>query len=698
MQAAALLATEPGRPTRESTPHMAGNMCRCGTYQRIRAAIKDAAGGTHERRSPTSLAANVPRATSSQPARFVARRRVCSAGEPLAQTVARRRRPLWQAGRLSRHRRRRQRRRSSPIGRRWARASAPACRWSSPRNSTPTGRASASNRPSATPSTDRRTPTAPARSATSTTRCASPARAPGSCWSRRPPPQWSVPVRRCAGTEPRRRPHAERADAGLRRARRRRRPSCLCPTEVAALQGGGRVPLHRQDVPIADLDDLVTRQGHVRHRRAHAGDGLRGDRAAAGSTAARSKSVDDAAAQEVAACQTVVRLPRPRRPRFQALGGVAVIADNTWAALKGRESAEGGLERQRRTPPSTPPPTAVAARNRARAGQGAAERRRRRRGLRVRRRGRTRPYTTPPMLAHAPMEPPAAVAEFSDGKVVTWAATQNPQAVQEAVAAALGIKKEDVTCHVTLLGGGFGRKSKPDYVVEAALLSKQVGKPVKVVWSREDDMHFDYFHAPAAHVHEGGLDADGLPTAWLHAHRFSAHRLALEARGASTAAGRPNQGWTEIPFHIAEPARRERPGAGAHPHRLAALGGEHPPRLRRPVFTDELAALAKARSVEYLLEADRRAARHRLRRRGHAGWKNGEPKHRLRHRPATPRHRARRREVGLGEQEVGQPARLRARRALELPLLHRRRRRSRSRTTAARSASRASTSRPTLAR
>ena len=71
------------------------------------------------------------------------------------------------------------------------------------------------------------------------------------------------------------------------------------------------------------------------------------------------------------------------------------------------------------------------------------------------------------------------------------------------MAAAVGIKPEDVECHVTLLGGGFGRKSKPDYVAEAALLSKKVGKPVKIVWSREDDIHFDYFHSPAASVHEG---------------------------------------------------------------------------------------------------------------------------------------------------------------------------------------------------
>ena len=73
-------------------------------------------------------------------------------------------------------------------------------------------------------------------------------------------------------------------------------------------------------------------------------------------------------------------------------------------------------------------------------------------------------------------EPVNAVAEFRNGKVTAWAPTQNPQAVQDTVAKALGLKNEDVTCNVTLLGGGFGRKSKPDYVAEAALLSKQIGK------------------------------------------------------------------------------------------------------------------------------------------------------------------------------------------------------------------------------
>ena len=66
------------------------------------------------------------------------------------------------------------------------------------------------------------------------------------------------------------------------------------------------------------------------------------------------------------------------------------------------------------------------------------------------------------------MEPPAAVADFRNGKVEVWTPTQNPQAVQETVAAAVGIDKKNVVCHVTLLGGGFGRKSKPDFAAEAA--------------------------------------------------------------------------------------------------------------------------------------------------------------------------------------------------------------------------------------
>ena len=89
------------------------------------------------------------------------------------------------------------------------------------------------------------------------------------------------------------------------------------------------------------------------------------------------------------------------------------------------------------------------------------------------------------------------------------------QTVQTIISQELGIPKENVVCHVTLLGGGFGRKSKPDYVAEAAVLSKKLGRPVKVVWTREDDIKFDYYNAVAAMYLKASLDAKGNPTAWL---------------------------------------------------------------------------------------------------------------------------------------------------------------------------------------
>jgi len=85
-----------------------------------------------------------------------------------------------------------------------------------------------------------------------------------------------------------------------------------------------------------------------------------------------------------------------------------------------------------------------------------------------------------PLLAHASMEPPAALAVYRDGKVEAWAATQNPQGAREAIAQAVGLKKEDVTVNVTLLGGGFGRKSFPDFCSGSSGCSrKKTGKPVE---------------------------------------------------------------------------------------------------------------------------------------------------------------------------------------------------------------------------
>ena len=118
-----------------------------------------------------------------------------------------------------------------------------------------------------------------------------------------------------------------------------------------------------------------------------------------------------------------------------------------------------------------------------------------------------------PHLAQAPMEPPAAVVRIKDGKCEAWGCVQSPQAARDRLAKRLGIPAENVTVHVTLLGGGFGRKSEPDFFVEAGLLSQPVeGQPVKVAWRLATTIYSN----PTTTLYtverlEAGLDASGKP-------------------------------------------------------------------------------------------------------------------------------------------------------------------------------------------
>ena len=114
----------------------------------------------------------------------------------------------------------------------------------------------------------------------------------------------------------------------------------------------------------------------------------------------------------------------------------------------------------------------------------------------------------------------------------------------------MGIKAEDVApCHVTLLGGAFGRKSKPDYAAEAAVLSKKLGKPVKVAWSREDDIQHDFYHSVAALYMKAAVDAKGKPTAWL---QRSAFPPIFSTFDGTTTYGdlEMTMGWNDLPFDI----------------------------------------------------------------------------------------------------------------------------------------------------
>jgi isoquinoline 1-oxidoreductase beta subunit len=309
-------------------------------------------------------------------------------------------------------------------------------------------------------------------------------------------------------------------------------------------------------------------------------------------------SCDDSEAKKVLGVLDTATIPPYKGGyQFQALGGVAVIANNTWAAMQGRKKLKpewdlgvnanynsGDYKTTLRETSHKPGKVDRLA------GDVDAE---------FAKGGKV--YEAEywvPHLAHAAMEPPAAVADYKDGKVTIWTATQNPQAVQQTVAPAVGCKLEDVTCNVTLLGGGFGRKSKPDYVAEAAILSKQLGKPVKVVWSREDDLQFDYFHFPAAMYLKASLDEKGRPTAWLGRSVYP-NMLSLNT---STPGGLASMGWNDLPFNI--PNIRMESGAAEAKVRIGWMRSvaNIPHAFGIHSFVDELAALANRDRVDYLLE------------------------------------------------------------------------------------------------
>jgi isoquinoline 1-oxidoreductase beta subunit len=217
----------------------------------------------------------------------------------------------------------------------------------------------------------------------------------------------------------------------------------------------------------------------------------------------RLKSFDPAPARSLAGVRDVVPIS----------AGVAVVADSTWAAFKGREALlvewdEG--ENARDTTEDYWARLEQAARSRARVtrSQGDVAQ-----ALGAAARKLEASYRFS-FQAHAPVEPMNCVADVRPGRCEIWVGTQAPNEAQKAAANLLGVPLESVTVHVTLLGGGFGRRLDYDYVPEAVELSRAIGKPVQIVWSRREDMENDRYQPASINELSAGLDAQGRVIAW----------------------------------------------------------------------------------------------------------------------------------------------------------------------------------------
>jgi isoquinoline 1-oxidoreductase subunit beta len=262
-------------------------------------------------------------------------------------------------------------------------------------------------------------------------------------------------------------------------------------------------------------------------------------------------SHDDAAALKVPGVEKIIVLEgTPPPAKFQPLGGVAVIAKNTWAALKGRDALvvhwddgphgsydsaayKAQLEQTARQP-------AKVVRN-----DGDAET-----ALASAAKAVSAEYYIP-HLAHASMEPPTATVRVADGKCEAWAPVQSPGNTRDELAQKLGLKPEDVTVNVTLLGGGFGRKSQCDFVLEAALLSREMGgAPVKIVWTREDDIQHDYLHTVSLERIDAGIDKEGRVVAWRHRSVAPTITSIFAPDPKHESAGELGMGLIDVPFDI----------------------------------------------------------------------------------------------------------------------------------------------------
>lgn len=244
---------------------------------------------------------------------------------------------------------------------------------------------------------------------------------------------------------------------------------------------------------------------------------------------------------------------------------IGVVASNTWAAFKGCEQLEidwdlAGLSRMSDSELKQALSDKLS--------QDSADKVFRQQGERdddAISSTRSMEFYTP-FLVHAPMEPLVATAYVDDNGCEVWAPTQHPQLARSTIANYLGIAEEQVTVNVTFLGGGFGRKSQPDFILEAVAAAKQLGVPVKVVWSREDEVRHGFYHPAALQRIDVGMNADGKVLSWDHRSVFSSMQSVFAPNPTEPGDWEMFLGATTLPYdfdyiniegsHVETPVRR----------------------------------------------------------------------------------------------------------------------------------------------
>ncbi len=312
------------------------------------------------------------------------------------------------------------------------------------------------------------------------------------------------------------------------------------------------------------------------------------------------KAHDATKARAVPGVKHVVEIPALERGAHTT-GGIAVVADNTWAALKGREAlhvewdrgpnaAESSTAlRQQFEKLTQQPGKTVRSEGDAEAALGKAAR-------------RLDAVYELPFQAHATMEPMNCTVHVRPDGAEAWVPCQGPEWAKDMIRQIAGVPADKVVVHTTLMGGGFGRRYHADFIVEAAQVSKAVGAPVMVLWTREDDMQHDFYRPAAFHRVSGALDDRGRPAAWHH-------------RFASTSI----QAFWNEPDHPRPAEESEIGGAVDMPYAVPSLKVEYAPAVCGvPVmwwrsvesslnafvvecFLDELAAAAKADPLAFRL-------------------------------------------------------------------------------------------------